>query len=51
MNTNQQNLISSNQAHSEMYMKIVEILETENSTLHKSVQLLNKGKLKDNINK
>ncbi|VVC41179.1 Hypothetical protein CINCED_3A012253 [Cinara cedri] len=51
MNTNQQNLISSTRIHSEIYMKIVEILEIENSTLHKSVQFLNKGKLKDDIDK
>lgn len=52
MKTDQENLISTNQAHSDICMKLVDILEIENSTLHKSVQhLLNKDKLIDDINK
>lgn len=52
MKTDEENLISTNQAHSDICMKLVDILEIENSTLHKSVQhILNKDKLKDDINK
>lgn len=48
--TDNKTTTSSNQTHLEIYMKLVEILEVENNSLHKSMhQVLEKETLQNNI--
>lgn len=50
MKTDKKSTTSSNQTQLEIFMKVVEILEVENNSLHKSIhQMLEKETLKNNI--
>lgn len=50
MKTDKKSTTLSNQTHLEIFMKVVEILEVENNSLHKSIhQMLEKETLKNNI--
>lgn len=51
MKTDQKNTVSFHQTHMEICMKLIETLEIENNTLHKSIdQMLENKILKTNFN-